>query len=131
MTDPISDMLIRIKNASNAGHETTLVPFSKLRFSIAKVLMDKGYVSAINKKGDKIKKTLEVTLAYNEDKKTPKIQGLERVSKPSKRVYLGVKAVRPVRAGYGAVFLSTPKGIMTGEDAKKEHVGGEVLFKIW
>jgi len=129
--DPIADMLIRIKNASNAGHETVLIPFSKLRFSIAKALMDKGYVAAVDKKGDKTKKTLQITVAYQKDKKTPKIQDLQRVSKSSKRVYSGVKAIKPVRAGYGLVFLSTPKGIMTGEDAKKGHVGGEVLFKIW
>jgi len=129
--DPIADMLIRIKNASNAGHETVVIPFSKLKFAVAKALMDKGYVTAVDKKGDKIKKTLQVTVAYQEDSKTPKIQGLQRVSKSSKRVYSGVKAIKPVLAGYGLVFLSTPKGIMTGEDAKKGHVGGEVLFKIW
>lgn len=132
--DQIGDMLNRIKTAGAVQNETINVPYSNLKFAIAKVLEKHGYVASVSKKGKDVQKTIEITLVYkNPDtvKSVSKINGVERVSRPSKRVYLGCKDIRLVRNGFGAVILSTPKGIMTGAEARKEHVGGEVLFKIW
>ena len=126
--DPIGDMLNRIKTAGAIGSDTISVPFSNLKFAVAKVLEKQGYV-AVEKKGKKVTKTIEIDLAYTNDEL--KIKGVERVSKPSCRVYFGVRDIKLIRNGYGAIILSTPKGIMTGRDARKEQVGGEVLFKIW
>lgn len=128
--DHIADMITRIKNAQDVSKETIVLPYSKLKADIADVLEKAGYVTAVAKKGKKVVKTLELVLAYNEDG-TPKVTGVDRVSKPSKRVYQGSKAIRPVLNGHGHIILSTPKGIMTGVQARKEKVGGEVLFKIW
>ncbi|MCK5096418.1 MAG: 30S ribosomal protein S8 [Candidatus Pacebacteria bacterium] len=127
--DPIGDMLNRIKTAGAIGSDTISVPFSNLKFAVAKVLEKQGYVAAVEKKGKKVTKTIEIDLAYTNDEL--KIKGVERVSKPSCRVYFGVRDIKLIRNGYGAIILSTPKGIMTGRDARKEQVGGEVLFKIW
>lgn len=129
ITDPISDMIIRIKNGSKAGLESVVLPYSKLKESIAVTLEKEGYLKSVAKKGKKVSKQLEVALAY--DNGTPVIHGLERVSKLSKRVYIGAKDMQPFRSGFGSVILSTPKGILTETSARKENVGGEVLFKIW
>jgi small subunit ribosomal protein S8 len=134
VTDPIADLLNRIKTAGAVGNELINVPYSNMKFAVAKVLEKHGYVASVSKKGKDVTKTIEIGLVYkNPDttKSALKIKGIERVSKPSKRVYLGCKDIRLVRNGFGAVVLSTPKGIMTGTEARKEHVGGEVLFKIW
>ena len=129
--DPISDMLIRIKNASSAGKKGTTVPFSNFKLSVAKFLADKGYLSTAEKQGKTpASAVIEVELA-KVDGKTPKIKGLRRVSKPSKRVYYGTKNIKPIKNGTGMVVLSTPKGILDGESARKMQVGGEVLFVIW
>lgn len=122
-------MLNRIKTAGAVGHEQVSVPYSNVKFAIAKELEKQGYVADVTKKGKKVTKTIEIVLVYNDEKL--KIKGVERVSKPSKRVYFGVKDIKPFRNGYGEFFLSTPKGILTGKVARKEQVGGEVLFKIW
>lgn len=129
MNDKIADMLIRIKNAGNAGKEFTVVPHSKLRFAVAEALQKKGYVASVNNKGKKTKKVIEIGIAYEGG--TPKLQGAERISKLSRRVYYGFRDIRPVKNGYGLLMLSTPKGIISGEEARKENVGGEALFKIW
>ena len=128
--DPIGDMLVRIKNAGNAGNTTARIPFSKVKYAIAELLKKQGYLADLEKKGKTVSKEIEVKIAYDENE-VPKIKGLERVSKPSRRVYFGVKDIKPVRSGYGLLVISTPKGILTGSQAKKELVGGEVLFKIW
>jgi len=132
MTDPISDMIIRIKNAGDARLSKARVPFSGFRFSVAKLLEEKGYIKTVAKKtrGKKSQSVFEIEVAYDDNKK-PHIKGLMRISKPSRRVYVGSKEIKPVKNGMGAVILSTPKGILTGDDAKKAHVGGEALFKIW
>ena len=127
--DPVGDMLARIRNAAAVGHDNVRVPYSKFKHAVAKVLLKEGYVSSVEKRGRKVVKTIEIGLAYNND--VPKIKGTERVSKPSKRVYQGTKNLRPFRHGFGTSILSTPKGILTGGDARKEHVGGEILFLIW
>ena len=127
--DPIANMLIQIKNAGYAGLDSVSIPYSEIKFTIAKILEKEGYISNIQKTGKKIKKFIECDIVYNDKK--PRVTQVERVSKPSKRVYYGVKSIKPVRNGHGRIIVSTPKGVMTGEQAHKEHVGGEVLFKIW
>ena len=128
--DVIANMLNTIKNGGTAGKESVLVPFSNYKTAIAKALLDAGYVAGYQKRDRKKgPQLLEVTLAYNEAGKS-KITEVKRISKPSRRMYLSAKNLRPVKNGYGQVFVSTPKGIMTGQQARKEHVGGELLFEI-
>ncbi|MFC1720657.1 30S ribosomal protein S8 [Patescibacteria group bacterium] len=127
--DPVSNMLIQIKNAGMAGLQSVLVPHSNLKFEIANLLQKEGYVGSVEKKGKKVKKHIEIVISYKD--KAPRINDLKRLSKPSRRIYVGVKDIKPVRNGYGISVLSTPKGIMTDKAARKEHVGGELLFKIW
>ncbi|MCX6713369.1 MAG: 30S ribosomal protein S8 [Candidatus Vogelbacteria bacterium] len=128
--DPISDMLIQIKNAALVGKPAVALPFSNLKHEIAKVLQKEGYLKSVVKKGKKVKKLLACDLAYGENGKA-KVTDVSRVSKSSRRVYVGVKEIRSVRQGSGSMVLSTPKGIMTDKEAKLAGVGGEVLFKIW
>ena len=130
VNDPVGDFIIRIKNASAVGKEGFVAPYSKLRFAVAEMLQKHGYLKSVDRKGKKIQKTIEVALRYNKDK-TPYIHGVERVSKPGRRVYCQVNKIHPVKYGKGLLVLSTPKGILAGKEAKKEKVGGEILFKIW
>ena len=130
MNDIIADMLIRIKNAGTAGKDVASVPYSKLKMSIAESLLKNGYVVSVSSKGKKTNKVIEIGIAYKDDG-SPKIKDIKRVSKLSRRIYCGYRDIKPVRSGYGALILSTPKGILTGDDAIKENVGGEALFKIW
>ncbi len=127
--DKIADMLIAIKNAGNSGKEKLAVPYSQYKENIARALFQAGYIKSYTrrkmKKGDK----LEIELLYQKDR-TPRIHYIKRVSKPSRRLYTNVKGIYPVKQGFGKLFLSTPKGILTGEEAKKEMVGGEILFEI-
>jgi small subunit ribosomal protein S8 len=129
MHDPIRDMLIRIKNAGDAGKEAASMPYSKMKLAIANLLMKEGYITSVAKKGKKEGKVLEVGIAYNGKK--PKVSGVSFISKLSRRVYFGVGDITPVRQGYGDLVLTTPKGILTGKEARRERVGGEALFKIW
>lgn len=128
--DPISDMIISIKNAGNSGLSVATFPYSKLKMALAEILKSEGFVKEVSKKGKKISKTIEVELLYNNDK-SPKINGVNRVSKLSKRVYLGSKDIKPVKNKLGHSIVSTSKGVMTGKEAKKSNLGGEVLFEIW
>ncbi|HEY4477843.1 MAG TPA: 30S ribosomal protein S8 [Candidatus Paceibacterota bacterium] len=128
--DKISNMIISIKNAGARGHESTSVPFSKLRNAIADCLVKEGYLSRVEKKVKKGKNELELGLIYNEAGR-PKVSHVERISKSSRRVYFGMKDINKVRSGTGLLVLSTPKGILSGGAARKEQVGGEALFKIW
>ncbi len=114
-----------IKNASKAGKKSVVVPYSKLKYSVASVLEKEGYISESAKKTKKGHPSLEISLS---DKK---VNEVKRISKPSRRMYMGVKEIRPVRSGHGIIVLSTPKGILTGNEARKEMVGGEVMFTIW
>ena len=129
MTDPISDMIIRIQNGSRARKESVAIPFSKLKFEIASALEKEGYIKGVAKKGKKITKAIEVGLLYEAGR--PLIQGVKRISKPSRRVYEKASEIRPVKNGFGSSIISTPKGIRTGAHARKEKLGGEVLFQIW
>lgn len=127
--DPIADMLTRIQNAGKAGKQTVLVSYSKLKFAVASVLLKEGYILSLNKKGRKDGKFIEISLAY--EGRTPKILGVTRISKPSRRMYTTFHDIMPVRQGHGDLILSTPKGILTGKEARTMKVGGEMLFKIW
>lgn len=129
-TDPIGDFINQIKNAGAVKKASVSIPFSNFKLSIAEKLKAEGWVKGVEKKGKKVKKTLDVILKYNEDGKAF-IQGVKRVSKPGRRIYRGFSEINPVKYGYGAVILSTPKGIKTDKEAKKEKVGGEALFQIW
>ncbi len=129
MTDPIADMIIRIKNASDSKKESVVFPYSKLKIAILDVLLKEGFIKSFGKKGKKVVKFIEVGLVYADGE--PKIKGVDRVSKSSKRIYYHAKDIRPVKSGFGALILSTPKGIMTDKTARTEKVGGEALFKIW
>ncbi len=127
--DSISNMLIMIKNGSLARKASVAFPYSKLKNAIALCLQKEGYISNVVKKNKKGQPMLEVSLVYVD--KNPKINNVERVSKQSRRVYFGVRDIHTVRNGSGLLVLSTPKGILTGNQARREQVGGEVLFKIW
>jgi small subunit ribosomal protein S8 len=130
MTDPIADMLTRIRNASKAKHEKVDIPSSKLKIEIAKILKDEGYVKNVKLVKDRRQGLIRVYLKYTEDE-LPVIQGMKRVSKPGRRVYAGNEAISSVMAGLGTAILSTPKGVQTGKQAKKDNVGGEVLCHVW
>ena len=127
--DSIANMIIGIKNAGNAGKEFVVLPYSKLKEAIANVLLKEAYVKSVSKKTRLNNKILEVGILYEDD--VPKIQGVQRISKFSKRVYQKSGLLKPFKSGYGKVILSTNKGILTDRQAAKEKVGGEVLFKIW
>lgn len=129
MTDPIGDMIVRIKNASDSKKESVVFPYSKLKAAIMEVLFKEGYVKSFSKKGKKIQKFIEAVLVYENG--MPKIKGVDRVSKSSKRVYQKVADIRKVKSGMGSLILSTPKGIMTDKMAREAKTGGEALFKIW
>jgi len=138
VADPIADMLIQIKNAGMAGKKQICVPYSKLKFEIANVMKKHGYIEAFDVKGKKIKKHLEVNIAYKDPstssgqvKKLPRIEDVKRISSLSRRVYTRARDIRPVKQGFGILVLSTPKGLLTGRDARKANLGGEALFKIW
>ncbi len=127
--DSISNMIIIMKNGSLAGKESVLVPYSKMKQAILECLKKEGYVGSVSKKTKKEQPVLEVELIYAEKK--PKISEVERISKQSRRVYYGIKDIHTVRSGSGLLVLSTPKGILSGKEARKEQVGGEALFRLW
>jgi len=129
MTDPIADMITRIKNASTSQKESVVFPYSKLKLAILDVLLKEGFVRSFAKKGKKIAKFIEVSLIYTDGES--RITDVSRESKSSRRVYLQAKDIKTVKSGYGVLVLSTPKGIMTDKQARAEHLGGEALFKIW
>ncbi len=161
MTDPITDMFNRIRNAQAVSHLTVSIPFSNLKYEIAKILKKEGFIEATEKKGRKTKKVLEITLKYQttrsalcdsseikkprhsaieqketfEENKTnimaPVISGLKRISKPGQRIYVGAKEVKSVREGYGIAIISTPKGLLTNKEARKKKVGGEIICEVW
>lgn len=127
--DPISNMIIMLKNASLAKKANVALPYSRVKGAIAECLKKEGYIAGFAKKTKKNHPVLEIELIYTDKK--PKITDVERVSKQSRRVYFNIKQIHPVKGGLGLLVLSTPKGILSGKDAKKEQVGGEALFKIY
>lgn len=128
--DTIGDFIIRLKNAGAVGKTTVSVPYSKLRHAIAAKLLETGYVAAVAEHGKTVQdKQLEVTLRY--DGTAHRIRGVQRISKPGRRLYTKVANLHPVKFGKGHLILSTPAGILTNEEAKEKRVGGEQLFIIW
>ena len=128
--DPISDMLIRVKNAGLARKESALVPYSNIKMEIANLLVREGFVKGAHKRTRQGKKMIEVVLKYNKSG-LHSVNDVSRISKPSRRIYYGLAKVHPVKYGYGRLVLSTPSGVMTGREARKAGVGGEAMFKIW
>lgn len=128
-TDPIADFLVRLKNANLAKKAEVSMPFSKMKQELANLLVKEGYVVETSRRGKRTIKDLVVTLKYHDEK--PAISGTKRVSKPGRRLYMGVREIHPVKRGRGLLVLSTPKGILTDSAARKERVGGEALFEIW
>ncbi|MBI4086935.1 30S ribosomal protein S8 [Candidatus Kaiserbacteria bacterium] len=129
VSDPVGDFVVQLMNGAAVRKRSVSVPYSKLKAAIAEKLVEAGYLKAVAKRGKKVRKTLEVELAY--EKGAPAIRGVKRISKPGRRMYAGVADIHPVKFGIGSIILSTPKGIVTGEEARKEQVGGEQLFTIW
>jgi small subunit ribosomal protein S8 len=129
-TDPIADMLTRIRNACRARHDQVEIPASRLKLEIAKILRAEGYIQKYEVRDDSRQGVLVVTLKYGEGRE-PAIVGLRRVSKPGLRVYVGARQVPRVMGGLGTAVLSTPKGAMTGPEARRQGVGGEVLLYVW
>lgn len=128
--DKIADMLVSMKNASMVSKSTVVVPFSKIKYAIAQCLQSNGFIASASKKTQKENvSVLEIVLAYTDT--GAKIHDVKRLSKPSRRVYMSVRDMRPVKNGHGITVLSTPKGVLSDKDAKKEQVGGEALFMIW
>jgi small subunit ribosomal protein S8 len=135
VTDPISDMLTRVRNAMMAGHTVVALPSSKIKESIAKILQEEGYISGYELVDGKVagSKVLRIQLKYIGERRErkPVITGMERVSRPGRRVYTGKQEIPWVLSGIGIAILSTPKGVMTGQRARQLGVGGEVLCKVW
>lgn len=129
MTDPIADMLTRVRNALQQKHEAVSMPASKEKQAIAKILKEEGFITDYTVEGD-VKKTLTITLKYTEDGKKV-ISGLRRISKPGLRVYAQVENLPRVLNGLGIAIISTSNGMMTDRDAKKNHLGGEVIAYVW
>lgn len=129
ITDPIADMLTRIRNANNAKHESVNVPASKLKLAIAKILFEEGYIKSYQFVEDGNQGVIKITLKYLSKEKV--ITGLRRVSKPGLRMYVGADELPKVLRGLGIAIVSTSKGVMTDKEARKLHVGGEVLAFVW
>jgi small subunit ribosomal protein S8 len=132
-TDPIADMLTRIRNAIMAGHSYVVIPGSKMKLAIAEILKDEGFIENYDVTKDRPQPMIRIWLKYAGDRKDrrPVITGLRRVSKPGRRVYTGKKDIPWVLSGMGIAVLSTSKGVMTGKKARRLGVGGEVLCHIW
>ena len=131
MSDPIADMLTRIRNANTAKHDTVDVPASKMKIAIADILVDEGYIAKYDLVEDGSFKTLHITLKYGVDKNEKVISGIKRISKPGLRVYANTEDIPRVLGGLGIAILSTNKGVITDKEARKLGVGGEVLCFVW
>ena len=131
MSDPIADMLTRIRNANTAKHDTVDVPASKMKVAIADILVNEGYIQKYDMIDDGSFKTIRITLKYGADKNEKIITGIKRISKPGLRVYAGKEDIPRVLGGLGIAILSTNQGIVTDKEARKLQVGGEVLAFVW
>ena len=131
MSDPIADMLTRIRNANTAKHDTVDVPASKMKIAIANILLDEGYIAKYDLVEDGHFQTIHITLTYGVDKNEKVISGLKRISKPGLRVYASTENIPKVLGGLGTAILSTNKGVVTDKEARKLGVGGEVLCFVW
>ena len=131
MSDPIADMLTRIRNANTAKHDTVDVPASKMKLAIANILVDEGYIAKYDLVEDGAFKTIHITLKYGADKNEKVISGLKRISKTGLRVYANTEDIPKVLGGLGTAIISTNKGVVTDKEARKLGVGGEVLCFVW
>lgn len=129
-TDPISDLLTRIRNGLQADHDDVVIPASRLKTEIARILTEQGYVESYAVEPGRVGQVLRVTLKYTEDRK-PVIMGMQRISKPGRRTYVGAGEVPKVQGGMGTTIVSTSRGVMTGHDARRAGVGGELVAKVW
>jgi small subunit ribosomal protein S8 len=130
ITDPIADMLTRVRNAAQARHAAVDVPFSKVKLAIAKILEQEGYISGLEVIDQSNRKTLRLSLRYDGQRR-PAVSGLRRVSRPGLRVYAGMHDLPRVLGGLGTIVVSTNRGIMTGREARRRHLGGELIAEIW
>jgi len=130
VTDPISDLLTRIRNAAAANHDQLVVPASKLKMEVAKILRDEGYIGKCELVDEGWQGQIRIALRYG-PKREPVITGVQRVSKPGLRVYVGHDEIPRVRGGMGLCILSTPQGVMSDKEARRRHLGGEVLCRVW
>jgi small subunit ribosomal protein S8 len=131
MSDPIADMLTRIRNANTAKHNTVDVPSSKMKVAIADILTNEGYIQGYEIIEDGVKKTMRITLKYGKDKNEKVISGIKRISKPGLRVYANTDELPRVLGGMGTAIVSTNKGVITDKEARKLGVGGEVIAYVW
>ena len=132
MTDPIADLLTRIRNASRARHQKVVVPWSRLKENVVKVLIEEGYLKDQKKVKAAVGGGEEMVIQLRYDRESrPVISGISRVSSPGRRVYVGAQAVAPIRKGLGTNILSTPKGVMVDREAQRANVGGELLCSVW
>ena len=131
VSDPIADMLTRIRNANAAKHDTVDVPSSKMKLAIANILVDEGYIAKYELVDEGAFQTIRIALKYGADKNEKVISGLKRISKPGLRVYAGAEELPKVLGGLGIAIISTNKGVMTDKEARKQNVGGEVLAYVW
>ena len=131
ISDPIADMLTRIRNANTAKHDTVDVPASKMKLSIAQILLDEGYIKKFEVVEDGAFKTIHITLKYGADKNEKIISGIKRISKPGLRIYAGKDELPKVLGGLGIAIISTNQGVITDKEARKLQVGGEVLAFVW
>ena len=131
MSDPIADMLTRIRNANTAKHDTVDIPASKMKLAIADILLKEGYVKAVDVVEEGNLKTIKITLKYGANKNEKILTGLKRISKPGLRVYASKDELPKVLGGLGTAIISTNKGVLTDKEARKENVGGEVLAFVW
>ena len=131
VTDPIADMLTRIRNANTAKHDTVDVPSSKIKLAIAQILLDEGYIKKFDLIDEGTVKTIHITLKYGADKNEKIISGLQRISKPGLRVYANKENLPKVLGGLGTAIISTNQGVLTDKEAREKKIGGEVLAFIW
>lgn len=129
VNDPIGDLLIQVKNAYRAGKTSVVVPYSKLKEAVARILAQEKYLTDVRITGEHPKKSLELSLRYEGTK--PVLTDVKRKSKPGLRLYVGATAIPTVVGGMGVAIVSTPQGIMTGKEARKKHIGGELLCEVW
>ncbi len=131
MTDPIADMLTRIRNANTAGHDTVEIPATKMKKAIAQILLDEGYITAYDIVENGTQDVMKITLKYGADKKEKVISGIKKISKPGLKVYVKADEVPRVLGGLGVAIISTSKGIMSDKEARKQRIGGEVICYVW
>ena len=130
MTDPIADMLVRVKNAAAVKKPTVLLPYSKIKWELAGILKEAGYLSSVERRGRKNRKLMELELTYLSDG-SAKIHGAKRISKPSRRLYRPVRDIKKVKEGRGLAVISTSRGLMNDNEARKSRLGGEVICEVW